>query len=87
MLIGKVIGRVWAAKKKEQFPSGTLLEIELERSNNKVVAMDSLSCGVGERVLVTTGSLVSKQFPQVPGLVDAIVVASLDDEAGKTVNS
>lgn len=79
MLAGKVIGRVWSAKKLDSLPAGALLEVELDRKAGTIVAQDPLGCGEGERVLVTTGSVVQNHFPGSDALVDALVVAALEE--------
>ncbi|MEH6549773.1 MAG: EutN/CcmL family microcompartment protein [Pseudomonadales bacterium] len=77
MLAGKVVDRVWSAKKLDQLPAGALLEIELEGKGGTIVALDPLGCGEGERVLVTTGPVASNYFSGDDTLVDALVIASL----------
>ncbi len=79
MLAGKVIGRVWSAKKLEQLPAGALLEISLDGNAGTLVALDPLGCGEQERVLVATGEVVNRYFASDETVVDALVIASLED--------
>lgn len=83
MLAGKVVGRVWSAKKLDQLPAGALLEIELETNAGTIVALDPLGCGEHERVLVTTGDVVNNHFNGNNTLVDALVIASLEEPEQK----
>ena len=84
MRTGKVIGRVWAAKKLEQLPVGTLLKIEFEAGAETIVAFDPFGCGENEEVLVVSGTVARDYLARDDALVDAIVVASLDTVAAKT---
>jgi ethanolamine utilization protein EutN len=77
MLTGRVTGCVWSTKRLEQVPNGAFLEVTLD-GGGQVVAFDVLGSGVGERVLVATGSVASAQFPGHPPL-DALIVGSIDE--------
>ena len=49
----------------------------------RLIAFDVLGSGVGERVLVATGSVASNYFsPEHPPL-DALIVGSLDETNGE----
>ena len=64
MLRAKVIGNVWATRRLEGLPSGgAFLEVEVEDSGARLVAFDVLGSGVGERVLVATGSVAAGLVP------------------------
>ena len=82
MQAGKVIGRVWSTKKLEQLPAGALLRIELEAKAGTVIAFDPLGCGENEEVLVVTGS-TARDYVSGGASVDAVVIASLDQQAAK----
>ena len=71
-----VVGRVWASKKVAELPPGSLLEVELEHSKERIVAFDSLSCGEGEKVLVVTGSVASKISNNAS--IDAAIIGSIE---------
>jgi ethanolamine utilization protein EutN len=77
MLRGRVIESVWATKRLEQIPNGAFLEVEVE-GGGSLIAFDVLGSGVGERVLVATGSVASGQFPDHPP-IDALIIGSIDD--------
>ncbi len=87
MKTGYVVGRVWATKRLGEMPSGALLEIDLESASGgdggggageRLVAVDPLGCGEGERVLVTQGLVAKGWFQEGNAVVDALVVGSLD---------
>ncbi|MEA2281491.1 MAG: ethanolamine utilization protein EutN [Solirubrobacteraceae bacterium] len=80
MLRGTVIGSVWSTRRLDELPNGALLEVRAD-DGSTLIAFDVLGSGVGERVLIATGSVASAHFaPQHPPL-DALIIGSLDDHA------
>ena len=83
MLLGKVIGTVWATRKDEQLVGMKFLivrEVDLEGKpqDNFVVAVDSVGAGEGETVLVALGSS-GRQTELTKGKhVDAVIMAIVD---------
>jgi ethanolamine utilization protein EutN len=79
MLIATVIGSLWSTKRIEDVPNGAFLEVEVD-GGSRLVAFDILGSGVGERVLVTTGSVAAAHFsPQRPP-IDALIIGSVDEQ-------
>lgn len=82
MLLGKVIGNVVSTRKNENIVGSKILEIRLiengQETDKYLVAIDSVGAGIGECVLVTTGSgaRLALDNPQTP--VDAVVVGIVD---------
>jgi ethanolamine utilization protein EutN len=60
-------------------PAGALLEITLDRGDERIVAFDVLGCGIGERVLVTRGSVAASWFANGAPPIDALVIGSVDE--------
>lgn len=81
MLRAVVKGNVWSTKRLEGLPVGAFLEVEVEDSGSKIVAFDVLGTGIGERVLVSTGSVAAAWFPGAPPPVDALIIGSIDPES------
>jgi len=85
MKTGYVVGRVWATKRLAELPTGALLEIDLDPGPSgggieRVVAIDTLGCGEGERVLIVQGSVAKGWFAGGKAVVDALVIGSLDED-------
>jgi ethanolamine utilization protein EutN len=78
MLKATVVGNVWATKKVDNLPNGAFLEVEVE-GGQRLVAFDVLGSGVGEHVLVATGSVAAAWFPTPHPPVDALVIGSIDE--------
>jgi len=79
MLKATVVGNVWATKRVEGLPNGAFLEVEVDGAGSRLVAFDVLGSGVGERVLVATGSVAAAYFPDPHPPVDALVIGSVDE--------
>ena len=77
MLKGTVKGSVWATKRVEDVPHGAFLEVELE-GGASIVAFDILGSGVGERVLIATGSVAASRFAPAPPPIDALIIGLID---------
>jgi microcompartment protein CcmK/EutM len=84
MFLGRVIGTVWATRKEERLDGLKLLivrevDLELKPKSNITIAADIVQAGVGEIVLVSTGS-AARQSPLVDKKpVDALVCAVVDN--------
>ena len=84
MLTAKVTGNVWSTRRLAEIPNGAFLEVEAEGSGQRFVAFDVLGSGVGERVLIAQGSVAAAWFPGKPPPVDALIIGSIDEQAGGT---
>lgn len=89
MLICDVIGHVWATKKDESLEGRKLMVVReltpdykpLERT---YVAADVVGAGIGERVLVVSGSTARRAFGEKERLIDAAIVAIIDSVEAQT---
>ncbi len=81
MLTATVTGNVWATRRLDEIPKGAFLEVEVDRTGQRLVAFDVLGSGVGERVLVAQGSVAAAWFPGQPPPVDALIIGSIDEPA------
>ncbi len=83
MILGRVIGTVWATRKDENLVGAKFLivrQINLDYSDTKnfVVAVDSVGAGVGEVVLVATGSSARQTTFTKNKPIDAVIMAIVD---------
>ncbi|MBI2525086.1 MAG: EutN/CcmL family microcompartment protein [Candidatus Rokubacteria bacterium] len=85
MILGRVIGTVWATHKQEKLTGLRFLVVELVGSGRGaaergevIVAMDALGCGRGEMVLVVQGMTAQKVVGDAGIPIDAAVVALVD---------
>jgi len=79
MKTGIVIGKVWATKRLAELPSGALVQVRIDGSQKEeLIALDTLGCGEGERVLICQGEMIAHWFEQKKSVVDALVVGVVD---------
>lgn len=74
MILGTVTGNLWATKKCDALHGQIFLVVTF--GDHQAVAADLVGAGIGDRVLVTTGSGARAQNPEMP--CDAAIVAILD---------
>lgn len=83
MIICEVIGHVWATKKEDSLNGLKLMvvrqvDIYSKKQGESFVATDIVGAGIGEKVLVVSGSTARKAFGQNNVLVDSTIVAIID---------
>ena len=84
MLRARVIGNVWSSRKLDEVPNGAFLEVESD-GGSRLVAFDVLGTGIGETVLVATGSVASGWFPHhASPPVDALIIGIVDERSATT---
>jgi ethanolamine utilization protein EutN len=86
MFVGKVVGSVVATRKNENLIGSKFLIIEpLEKmncSNSRIVAVDNVGAGIGEIVLVATGSAARIGCNMENSPIDAAIVGIVDNGIG-----
>lgn len=87
MLQAIVTGNVWSTKRVSGVPAGAFLEVQVVDSDITFVAFDALGSGVGERVLVTQGSVAATWFPGAPPPIDALIIGSVDPPSSEPSQS
>ena len=76
MRIGTVTGSVWATRKAGCLAGQTFLVVDTGRED--LVAADQVGAGIGDRVLLATGTVASRYCMDAP--VDAAIVAIVDQK-------
>lgn len=82
MIIGKVIGSIVSTRKNDNLIGNKFLIIEpvksMSGSGNNLVAVDNVGAGIGEVVLVATGSAARIGCGQDLAPIDAAIVGIVD---------
>ena len=82
MLMGKVIGHIVSTRKNEKLVGSKILEVQLvedEKVTDKyLVALDTIGAGIGEMVLITTGSSARLAMDRESVPTDAVIVGIID---------
>lgn len=83
MIIGEVVGNVWATRKDEKLSGLKLLVVKpINYGSSKelpeIVAADIVGAGIGDNVLVVKGSSARSSLGQRDIPVDATIVGIID---------
>lgn len=85
MIVGKVVGSVVATRKNERLLGSKFMIVEpIENMSEKgrIVAVDNVGAGIGEIVLVATGSAARVGCDMESAPVDAAIVGIVDNSIG-----
>jgi ethanolamine utilization protein EutN len=85
MIVGKVVGSIIATRKNEKLVGGKFLIVEpfaKMEHQGRFVAIDNVGAGIGEVVLVATGSAARIGCNMNDSPVDAAIVGIVDDGIG-----
>ena len=88
MLIGKVVGSVVATRKNDNLVGNKFMVVELMEDmgeTKKIVAIDNIGAGIGEVVLVATGSAARIGCGVQSTPVDAAIVGIVDNCSGMEI--
>ena len=81
MLTAKLIDNIWATRKAESLNGFKFMLAEVIGGSNEgqhLVVVDIISAGIGDRVIVCTGSSARKMLgDNVP--IDAVVIGIIDE--------
>jgi microcompartment protein CcmK/EutM len=83
MILGKVIGTIWATRKDEEMVGMKLqivkhVDLDYKLKDSFIVAVDTVQAGVGDIVLVASGSSARQTAVTKNKPVDAVIMAVVD---------
>jgi microcompartment protein CcmK/EutM len=83
MILGKVIGTIWATRKDEEtvgmkFQIVKQVDLDYKLKDSFVVAVDTVQAGVGDIVLIASGSSARQTSITKNKPVDAVIMAVVD---------
>lgn len=82
MIICRVVGHVWATKKQESLSGLKLMVVREERPGRSaspdIVAVDLVGAGIGEQVLVVSGSTARRACGGDDRMTDSAIVGIID---------
>lgn len=85
MKVAKVVGNIWATRKDERLSGMKLLVVQpvnmenLESGSETFVAADMIGAGIGETVLLVSGSSARSAVNDMNIPVDATIVGIVDN--------
>jgi len=83
MLTARLIDNVWATRKAESLSGLKLMLAEViggTREGERLIVVDIISAGIGDRVIVATGSAARRMLGDDNIPVDAVVVGIIDED-------
>lgn len=83
MITAKLIDNIWATRKAESLSGFKFMLAEVIGGINageRLVVVDIISAGIGDRVIVSTGSSARRMLGSDDIPVDAVVVGIIDDD-------
>lgn len=90
MLMGEVVGSVVSTRKHESLVGNKLLIVEtldcMGDQRKRLIAIDTVGAGIGEIVLVVTGSSARQSARNQNAPIDAAIVGIVDGENNININ-
>ncbi len=83
MIAGKVVGSIVSTRKNDNLVGNKFMIVEpvTDKKAGRIVAIDNIGAGIGEYVLVATGSAARIGCGMEHAPVDAAIVGIIDDPA------
>ena len=82
MLRGIIKGNIVSTRKQEALVGSKFMEVEIMENGNLtgkyLIAVDSVGAGIGETVLITTGSSARLALKNTSTPTDAVIVGIVD---------
>lgn len=83
MIAAKVIDNIWATRKADSLIGMKFMLVEVLGGTDAgrcIIAADSISAGIGDRVLVCCGSSARKMLERDDVPIDAVIVGIIDED-------
>ena len=84
MLTAKLVDHIWSTRKAESLNGLKLMQAEIigggKDAGQRIIVVDIISAGIGDRVIVTTGSSARRMLGDDDITVDAVVVGIIDED-------
>ncbi|MGL6113781.1 EutN/CcmL family microcompartment protein [Cetobacterium sp. SF1] len=82
MIVGRVIDNIWATRKGQELNGLKFMLVEElggHGQGRRLVAVDTIGAGIGDRVIITTG-FAAREMVKRDAPVDAAVIAIVDED-------
>ncbi len=83
MITARLIDNIWATRKAEALKGYKLMLAEVTGGSDcgkHLIVVDNISAGIGDRVIITTGSSARRMLENDNIPVDAVVVGIIDED-------
>lgn len=82
MLVAELVDTIWATRKSETLNGVKFLLAEVKggsRAGELIVVVDMIGAGIGDRVIIATGSAARRMMQDDTMPVDAAVIGIIDE--------
>lgn len=82
MVTARLIDSIWATRKAEKLNGMKLMIAEIvggSRDGERMIVCDVIGAGIGDRVIITTGSAARRMLEDDAIPVDAAVIGIIDE--------
>lgn len=84
MLTARLVDNIWSTRKSDSLVGLKLMQAEIigggTEAGRRIIVVDNISAGIGDRVIITTGSSARRMLGDDNIPVDAAVVGIIDDD-------
>lgn len=83
MITAKLVDNIWATRKADSLKGYKLMLAEIiggTDAGKRIVVVDIISAGIGDRVIVSSGSSARRMLGSDDVPVDAVVVGIIDED-------
>ena len=84
MLTAKLVDHIWSTRKADSLNGYKLMQAEIigggTEEGRRIIVVDNISAGIGDRVVITTGSSARRMLGDDNIPVDAVVVGIIDED-------
>lgn len=83
MIAAKVIDNIWATRKADSLRGLKFMLVEVLGgidAGRLMIAADTIGAGIGERVLICTGSSARKMLDRDDVPIDAVIIGIIDED-------
>lgn len=83
MLAAKLVDNVWATRKIESLNGLKFMLAEIiddQENKQRLIVADTIGAGIGDRVIVCTGSSSRQLFEETGMPIDATVIGIIDED-------
>lgn len=81
MIVAKLIDTVWSTRKAESLTGLKFMLAEViggSDEGKRLIVADNIGAGIGERVMICTGSSARKMLHNQDAPIDAVVIGIID---------
>lgn len=83
MLTAKLIDNIWATRKADSLNGLKFMLAEViggTEAGRRLIVVDNISAGIGDRVIVSTGSAARRMLGDDNIPIDAVVIGIIDED-------